>query len=50
MKEKGKYGYLNSYMKSKLIAVIILSLDKPMLEQEEKLGAILANILSNYFV
>lgn len=26
MKEKGKYGYLNSYMKSKLIAVIILSL------------------------
>ena len=31
-------------------AVIILSLDKPMLEQEEKLGAILANILSNYFV
>ena len=30
-------------------SVIILSLDTPMLEQEEKLGAILANILSNYF-
>ena len=28
---------------------IILSLDTPMLEQEEKLGSILANILSNYF-
>ena len=31
-------------------SVIILSLDSPMLEQEEKLGSILANILSNYFV
>ncbi len=31
-------------------SVIILSLDTPMLEQEEKLGMILANILSNYFV
>ena len=30
-------------------SVIILSLDTPMLEQEEKLGSILANILSNYF-
>ena len=30
-------------------SVIILSLDSPMLEQEEKLGLILANILSNYF-
>ena len=30
--------------------VIILSLDTPMLEQEEKLGMILANMLSNYFV
>lgn len=30
-------------------AVIILSLDTPMLEQEEKLAKILANILSNYF-
>ena len=30
-------------------AVIILSTDTPMLEQEEKLGSILANILSNYF-
>ena len=30
-------------------SVIILSLDTPMLEQEEKLGAILANILSSYF-
>ena len=30
-------------------AVIILSLDTPMLEQEEKLANILANILSNYF-
>ena len=29
--------------------VIILSMDNPMLEQEEKLGSILANILSNYF-
>lgn len=31
-------------------SVIILSLETPMLEQEEKLGSILANILSNYFV
>ena len=31
-------------------SVIILSMDTPMLEQEERLGAILANILSNYFV
>ena len=31
-------------------AVIILSIDKPMLEQEEKLAMILANMLSNYFV
>ena len=31
-------------------SVIILSTDTPMLEQEEKLGSILANILSNYFV
>lgn len=31
-------------------SVIILSLDTPMLEQEEKLAMILANILSNYFV
>ena len=31
-------------------AVIILSLDSPMLEQEEKLAMILANILSNYFM
>jgi len=31
-------------------SVIILSLDTPMLEQEEKLGMILANMLSNYFV
>lgn len=31
-------------------SVIILSSDSPMLEQEEKLGSILANILSNYFV
>jgi stage V sporulation protein T len=31
-------------------SVIILSLDSPMLEQEEKLASILANILSNYFV
>ena len=30
-------------------SVIILSLETPMLEQEEKLGFILANILSNYF-
>lgn len=30
-------------------SVIILSLDTPMLEQEEKLGMILANMLSNYF-
>ena len=30
-------------------AVIILSVDTPMLEQEEKLATILANILSNYF-
>lgn len=30
--------------------VIILSLDSPMLEQEEKLAMILANMLSNYFV
>ncbi len=31
-------------------AVIILSLDSPMLEQEEKLAMILANMLSNYFI
>ena len=31
-------------------SVIILSMDSPMLEQEEKLGSILANILSNYFL
>lgn len=31
-------------------SVIILSLDTPMLEQEEKLANILANMLSNYFV
>ena len=31
-------------------SVIILSLDSPMLEQEEKLSSILANILSNYFI
>lgn len=30
-------------------AVIILSLDTPMLEQEEKLAMILANMLGNYF-
>ena len=30
--------------------VIILSIDTPMLEQEEKLGMILANMLSNYFI
>ena len=29
--------------------VIILSLDTPMLEQEEKLGMILSKMLSNYF-
>ena len=31
-------------------AVIILSLEKPMLEQEENMAKILANLLSNYFV
>ncbi len=31
-------------------AVIILSIDTPMLEQEEKLAMILANMLSNYFI
>ena len=31
-------------------AVIILSMDSPMLEQEEKLAMILANMLSNYFL
>ena len=31
-------------------SVIILSLDTPMLEQEEKLAMILANMLSNYLV
>ena len=30
--------------------VIILSLENPMLEQEEKLASILANMLSNYFI
>ena len=30
--------------------VIILSFDSPMLEQEEKLSLILANMLSNYFI
>ena len=32
-----------------IVAVIILSTETPMLEQEEKLGMILANMLSNYF-
>ncbi len=48
-----EYGY---YAVSTIInngdsigAVIILSLDSPMLEQEEKLAMILANILGNYF-
>ena len=31
-------------------SVIILSIDTPMLEQEEKLAMILANMLSNHFV
>ena len=31
-------------------SVIILSLINPMLEQEEKLGMILANMLGNYFI
>ena len=31
-------------------SVIILSLDTPLLEQEEKLALILANVLSNYFI
>lgn len=31
-------------------SVIIFSLDSPLLEQEEKLGMILANMLSNYFI
>ena len=31
-------------------SVIILSTDIPLMEQEEKLGMILANMLSNYFV
>lgn len=31
-------------------SVIILSTDTPMLEQEEKLAQILANMLSNYFI
>ncbi len=31
-------------------AVIILSIDTPMLEQEEKLAMILANMLGNYFI
>lgn len=31
-------------------SVIIISTDNPLLEQEEKLSMILANILSNYFV
>ena len=30
--------------------VLILSIDTPMLEQEEKLALILANMLSNYFI
>lgn len=48
-----EYGY---YAMSTIInngdsigAVIILSLDTPMLEQEEKMAMILSNILSNYF-
>ena len=31
-------------------SVIIISTENPLLEQEEKLSLILANILSNYFV
>ena len=50
-KEYGYYGIATIINNGDSIgSVIILSLDTPMLEQEEKLAMILANMLSNYFI
>jgi len=49
--EEGYYAYAPIINNGDSIgAVIILSLVNPMLEQEEKLAMILANMLSNYFI
>jgi len=49
--EEGYYAYAPIINNGDSIgSVIILSLVNPMLEQEEKLAMILANMLSNYFV
>lgn len=52
-KGMSEFGYLafSSIIKNGDVigSVIILSTDTPMLEQEEKLSMILANMLSNYF-
>jgi len=49
--EEGYYAYAPIINNGDSIgAVIILSNVNPMLEQEEKLALILANMLSNYFV
>ncbi len=51
MKEFGYYAVAPIVNNGDSIGcVIILSMDSPMLEQEEKLAMILANMLSNYFV
>lgn len=51
MKEFGYYAVAPIINNGDSIGmVIILSLDTPMLEQEEKLAMILANMLSNYFI
>ena len=50
MSEYGYYTFATIINNGDSIgAVIILSLDTPMLEQEEKLAMILANMLGNYF-
>ena len=50
MKEFGYYAVSTIINNGDSIgSVIILSTDTPMLEQEEKLAMILANMLSNYF-
>ena len=51
MKEFGYYAVAPVINNGDSIGcVIILSLDSPMLEQEEKLAMILANMLGNYFI
>lgn len=50
LEEYGYYSFATIINNGDSIgSVIILSLDTPIQEQEEKLGSILSNILSNYF-